>query len=429
MYGAAAIATDLMLRRSGEDPRPALLPHADTPQQPHAPDAQAGAAPVAASRLDIARGIAAACLIILVSNFAMHLVNLRMHDLGIAGSTISWTVALQALAICVSALAARPLLAHLGLRALLPASAIVCAGALVATFFATGVLVFAVLRAFYAVGLTLLVIGSEYLVTARAARENSGRLIACYTTAVATSALGGPLLVGMLGVNHSSAFLVGAAIVLLSAALLGSAMSFHEGRTARRQSSFSMFAFMPIPFFTALIFGVADNGGLSMLSVYGALNGYDHANAVRLVVFAALGAMLFQFPMSWLATRLGARRLLATIGLCSIALLALLPAAIGTIYFALAIVLCLGGLFEGLYTVALFQISRERRLESLSSLNACFISIGAFGEIVGPVASGISMQSFGPHGIVGALAVAFAIYVFGILNPFLTAKGYRKSFP
>src|SRR5262245_13200659 len=60
--------------------------------------------------------VVSAALIGLVTNFAMHLVNLRMQNLGISGSLISLSVAIQAAAICLSALAARQVVGKWGLR-------------------------------------------------------------------------------------------------------------------------------------------------------------------------------------------------------------------------------------------------------------------------------------------------------------------------
>ena len=40
----------------------------------------------------------------------------------------------------------------------------------------------------------------------------------------------------------------------------------------------------------------------------------------------------------------------------------------------------LGGVFEGIYTVALMSISRDRRQQSLSSVNACFTHMTAIRE-------------------------------------------------
>src|SRR5205085_12678398 len=83
---------------------------------------------------------------------------------------------------------------------------------------------------------------------------------------------------------------------------------------------------------------------------------------------------------------------------------------------AFAVVAGLGGVFEGMYTVAFISISRDRRAQSLSSLNALFVAACALGEVVGPVGSGVSMRYLGPNGIVVVLCISVASYVLVMLN-------------
>src|SRR5713226_4339837 len=117
MYGARAIITAQLLQ-----PRPARQLPIER-YVPRSPDVQsasqiADGAP-GARRVpvgSVTQAVAAAALIGLIANFSMHLINLRMQNLGIAGSLISLSVAVQAFAIFVSALAAKTVIAKTGLR-------------------------------------------------------------------------------------------------------------------------------------------------------------------------------------------------------------------------------------------------------------------------------------------------------------------------
>jgi predicted MFS family arabinose efflux permease len=375
----------------------------------------------------IAWTVVAAAFIGLLANFSMHLINLRMQKLGIPASQISLSVALQAVGICVFALMAKSVIARAGLRPMLPFGA-ACSGlALIAIYQASEIHAINSLRVLFACGLVFLLIASEYLVTARGNEENRGRLVGLYAMALGAGTAVGPLLIGVFGIDESAPFLAGAAMFLLGTVPLSLSLRKDEGRNVRRSPPFAALRFMPVAFLAAFVFGMADNGGLSMLPVYAALNGYDAIGATNVAVFAALGAVLLQFPLGWIAAKHNPRLLLAICAVAAVLLLALLPFVIEQRFLTYAIAIGLGGVLEGLYTIALVCVSRERRVQSLSLLNACFISVCALGEVAGPLASGISMHYLGAHGLIVALVAVFGAYAFAMLNTRLFKDRYRTT--
>jgi MFS family permease len=431
MHGARVIATNMFLH--AQPRHHALSRDAYIPKYP-APHAEAGKQPAAqalrrgASIDNEAWTVITAALIGLIASFSLHLVNLRMQNLGIAGSLISLSVAIQALAICISALLAKRVIANRGLQYTLPASAVVSALALLAVFLTTDIVVINLLRILYAAGVSFLLITSEYLVTARSNHSRRWQLVAWYTTALGAGAVLGPLLVSIMGVRDSAPFIVGAALLLFGAGALSTCLSDHEGKAARTSSPFAALLFMPAAFVAAFVFGMADNGGLSMLPVYGALNGYDQARAANLAVFAALGAAMLQFPIGWLATKRNTVELMVVFGVLSICLVAVLPIVIGNELWACIVSIGLGAFIEGLYTIGLISISRDRRIQSFSSMNACFISVCSLGEVAGPIATGISMQYLGANGLVLTLLVVFAVYVLGMVNRLRPTRRHPLTF-
>ena len=429
MHGARVIATSMLLHTEPRhQPRDVYVSRYPAPHPKDGPESAAPTLRRGASVDNEAWTVATAALIGLIASFSLHLVNLRMQNLGIAGSLISLSVAIQALAICISALVAKRIIANQGLRHTLPASAIISALALVGVFFSTDLVVLNILRVLYAAGLSCLLIASEYLVTARSHHSSRWQLVAWYTTALGAGAVIGPLLVSIMGVRESAPFIIGAALLLFGAGALSTCLSDHEGKTSRRASPFAPLFFMPAAFVAAFVFGMADNGGLSMLPVYGTLNGHDHASAANLAVFAGLGAAMLQFPLGWLATKRSTVELMVIFGVLSLCLVAALPIVIGNETWACIVSIGLGGFIEGLYTIGLISISRDRRIQSFSSMNACFISVCSLGEVAGPVATGISMQYLGANGLVLTLLAVFTVYVLGMLNRLLSTQQRRVTF-
>jgi len=168
---------------------------------------------------------------------------------------------------------------------------------------------------------------------------------------------------------------------------------------------------MPIAFVTAFIFGVVDNGGISMLSVYSTMNGYDYSQAAMLAATAMVGGVALQVPLGYGANGYDIRMILLLCGVGAIVLLALLPNIMALHTAALGVSFLLGGFLEGFYTVGLICIARNCRSIGISSANGAFVSMCGLGEFVGPLTTGTSIHYLGSQGFVVGLTVLLAAYI------------------
>ncbi len=360
--------------------------------------------------------ISTAVLVAFATNLSMHLLNLRMHGLGISEFYIGLSVAAQALGIVLIAPLAKHVISALGIRPTFVLGAFVTSTALVIFHFLSEPFVLVVLRMLFAIGLALLFVVSESLVITRTDADNRGRVIGWYATGLAVGTTGGPAFIAVTGVEGLTPLLWGAGFFWLSTVpVLVYVMKGQELAPVVRNSTFAAIRLMPIAFLTAFVFGIVDNGGLSMLSVYSKLNGYDYSQAALLVAIATMGAIALQIPLGYAASNSEPRVVLLLCGVGSILLLSLLPKAIGVHAFALGIAFLLGGLLEGFYTIGLICIAKNCRTVGISSANGCFISFCGFGEFVGPLTTGTGIQYLGPHGFVVVLTTLLACYVVMIM--------------
>jgi hypothetical protein len=166
-----------------------------------------------------------------------------------------------------------------------------------------------------------------------------------------------------------------------------------------------------IAFVTAFVFGIVDNGGLSMLSVYSTMNGYDYSQAALLAAVAMMGGIALQIPLGYAANNSEPRVVLAALRCGAIALLMVLPRPCACIPRRWASVSCSAVSLEGFYTVGLICIANHCRSVGISSANGCFISFCGFGEFVGPLATGTSIQYLGTNGFVVGLTLLLAVYI------------------
>jgi hypothetical protein len=275
-----------------------------------------------------------------------------------------------------------------------------------------GPLMLSALRLIFAVGLALLFVVSESLVITRTDATNRGQVIGWYATGLAVGTTGGPAFITVTGVEGLAPLLWGALFFWLAVTpILGYVKQGQELAPVVRSSTFAAVRLMPIAFVTAFAFGILDNGGLSMLSVYSTMNGYDYSQAAMLAAVAMMGGIALQIPLGYAASRSEPRLVLLLCAVGAITLLTILPKTMGLHAAALGVGFLLGGLLEGFYTVGLICIARQCRSVGISSANGCFISFCGVGEFVGPLTTGTSIQYLGTQGFVVGLTVLLACYV------------------
>lgn len=361
--------------------------------------------------------ILAAALVGFATNLSMHLLNLRMQYLGVSGFWIGFSVAVQALGIIVVAPLTKHVIATYGIRRTILAGTGLSSIALIGFHLTADVVGASAMRFVFAAGLALLFTASESLIISRADASNRGRVVGWYATALATGTTAGPLLVTVVGIHGAAPLLWGALFFWVATApILACLKRGEELAPVVRNSTFATIRFAPVAFASAFVFGVADNGGMAMLSVYSVLVGYDYSGAVTLAVFATIGAIVLQIPLGSAASKHDPRVLLLFCGIVSLSLLSLLPAAMGVKPIAFGVAFGLGGFLEGLYTLGLICIAKYYRGFGISAANGCFVSICGIGELVGPLATGASMEYFGPRGFVLGLTVTLALYIMLVVS-------------
>jgi MFS family permease len=322
---------------------------------------------------------------------------------------ISMSVAFQAAAICITAWLMRGGLLQKGLRFATILSVASSAIVFPVTYFVSEVWVFIFLRTLFGVCITASIVSAEYLVTLRAKETQNAHVIACFTASVGVGALFGPALISLAGVNEMHSFLIGVSLLLVGGSLLLMSLPIDAGRSDRPGRLFDMLLFMPATCAAALLFGVVDSTALSLLPLYGTLNGLTIAGAASLAVFAALGAIALQFPISWLAKMCDTRQALIAISALAMIATASMPFALQIPFAGYLVAFVLGGLVEGLFTVTLIGVSRDRRKNCIAQINASLIAIVSLGEVVGPAASSVAFDYAGANGIVMVTVVAFLI--------------------
>ena len=356
------------------------------------------------------------CLIALIAGFvgnlAILLPNIFLEQQAAGGLAIGISTAAQALGIVASGPLALYLLRRAGTTHVMMVGCWTAAVGLFSLSIADSAPSISWWRFVLATGTGLMVIVSEYVVTARAPLRRRGTCIAIYATCFSLGTALSPGLIGLVGSNLERAY--GIALIGLVCAALAAGMAGLRGRIERpaHASIFGLFRGQASsPLWPAFIYGMLENGLVALLTIYALRAGYSVSEASAIATASFTGVLLLQVPVGRLSDRTNPRLLLVLATLASIACLAVLIVARPALPAMAGLAFLLGGACDVFYTVGLADMSRRVAKSRLADGNACFVLLCGAGELFGPLVAGWSLEALGPAGFLAAFIGILAVYL------------------
>jgi MFS family permease len=305
------------------------------------------------------------------------------------------------------------LAARFGSVRFLAACYLIAAFSLIAFRAVDSVVLWFVLRFTLNCGLQGLFVVSEVWINQVSTDQSRGRAIAIYASLLSTGFFIGPMTLQIVGTEGwipflaASFFILAALIPLLLARKLVPPVD-HAPATAMTTFLFKS----PSASFAALAFGALETCLFSFLPVYMVRLGSTEKDGTLLLAAWALGNMLLQPPLGWLADRIDKRLVLMGCGLVGVGGAILMPMIASTNWLALALIFVWGGTVLGLYMVGLAHLGSRFRGSDLAAANAGYAFLYAFGSFAGPGIGGAAMDNlWNPQGLMIALGLISAAYV------------------
>lgn len=254
---------------------------------------------------------------------------------------------------------------------------------------------------------------SETWINRLAPSSRRGRVVAVYTACTAAGFGLGPLAIPLTGIETFAPFALGIAVT--GAAMVPMLLFRRElpqdSGPAERGMFFSVVRFLPLAPVLLLAVAVssfAEGLSLALFPVYALANGYGRdVSAVALSVMI-IGTTLLQFPLGWLADRMARWLVLAGCAFTAALGLAVLgPAMNSPLLWPLLFLL--GGVYYGVYTLALTRLGERFSGSLLLIGNAAFGLAWGLGGMLGPAATGLAMERFGTAAFPWVPALAFLL--------------------
>ena len=284
------------------------------------------------------RNLVAACAAITVFglSFGMTypLLSLLLELRGVPSNIIGLNAAMMPLGILVCSPLIPVLSARLGARNLAILAAVLSALFTLLYKVHDNLAFWFVLRFFQGMSIVVLFVLSEAWVVGYAGDQHRGKIVAFYASVLSASFGAGPALIGVIGVEGWTPFMLGSIVLLLGITPLFW-LRLQPDDADDTESHTSLLAFIPkAPMLIAAVgcFSIFDAATLSLLPVYGVRNGLSVSTASWALAALILGNMFLQLPIGWLADKYSPRNVLNGCAAITVVMTLLVPFVINTVW-------------------------------------------------------------------------------------------------
>jgi MFS family permease len=343
-----------------------------------------------------------------------------MQRQGMTPAEIGLSAAMTPLGLILSALFVPELVRRLGGRRLAVIAAL--SGALL--FFLVGALqnwiAWYLLRFLIGLAINPLYILGEVWMMALASDARRGRIMGFFNAVTGIGYAAGPLTLTLVGTDgwpplSVAIFGFSACAVLLFLTTRG-LRGFEPDDEGKPVSGiWSFWTLAPALLLAVGVSAATQQSAYSLMPVFGAGYGLGEARLAALITMLSLGNILLQVPLGFLAERLGARTMIVACAALNAVCALSLPLVIeGSLVWP--VLLVMGGVGYGVYTMSLVELGNRFRGQTLVAGNSAFALMWGVGGIAGPPGSGAAIQAFGPNGLpmvsaaLSAVLIVFAVY-------------------
>ena len=286
-----------------------------------------------------------------------------------------------------------------------------------------------VLRFATGAGLAVQWVASETWLSRVAVPESRGRSVACYAAMWGVGLAGGPVMLQVTGIGGGLPFVVVAFLILIAALPPIAARASVPDGPARSDGggwSWALFRVAPATIFAGFTTGFVEISLVTLMPLYGQSAGMTRSEAVMTVSALAIGGVIWQLPLGWLADRLSAGRVLLLAAAGGIAAALAVDLTFGTMTAESVaqgdvvgvgggvlwpILFLWGGLMSSFYTLGLMQIGQKFGAADLPHATVLFIMAYTVGTVFGPTLSGVALDMWPAHGLPMVAGVVYCGYL------------------
>ncbi|WP_233862363.1 MFS transporter [Paraburkholderia adhaesiva] len=273
--------------------------------------------------------------------------------------------------------------------------------------------IWAALRVICGAALMLLFTIGEAWVNQLANDATRGRVVAIYATTFTLFQMAGPVLVSQIAAYTAWRFVLCGAIFLVALPMLAAMRSNPQG-TGQHEPHGSwrnVLPAMPALVVATGFFALFDTLALSLLPLFAIGHGITSEVAVLFASVVLLGDTTMQFPIGWLADKLGRERVHALAGVVVAALLPLLTLVMDMPWLRWPLLFVLGAAAGSIYTLAIVACGERFEGAALVSASAIVNTSWSAASFAGPIVTGALMEHAGHDAMPWVLFVGALVFL------------------
>ncbi|MDP6813600.1 MAG: MFS transporter [Alphaproteobacteria bacterium] len=359
----------------------------------------------------------------LTAGMSSPLISLNLEARGVSQTVIGLNASMLAVAMLLCSPLLPGLIRRFGFRRVMAWSLLGEAGSFLCLPLSDNLPYWFAVRIVMGASATGLFLSGETWINQLATEAVRGRIIGIYSTMLALTFGLGPLLIPLTGIDGWWPFLTAALVVLAAGFPL--LIAGRQPTGFENPSSFGIPAFVrqaPTLCLAVFLFSYVEMAVLPLLPVYGLHHGLATATAAAMLTALAAGNVCLQFPIGWAADHFRRRDVMLVCAVAGLLGAVGLPLVVARPWLLWPALFLWGGLFVGIYTVALAMVGERYRGGELVTANAAFGVLWGLGSLSGPIVAGLAMDLWPSHGLPAAVAVPiFAFLVVAFLRRGVTA--------
>jgi MFS family permease len=356
--------------------------------------------------------IASMVVVNLVYGLTLPLLSLVLDAQGYSKTMIGLSIVAQAVAGVVLAPLMPRLIIRVGAARMMQLATLLSATMLIALGLFQDLYVWFPLRFLLGASGAMLWSASETVINELAGDDWRGRIIGVYGSAGAAGFALGPLILILTGTSGLLPFIVTAIFVIVASLPLfwvpNTALHDADGTHSSLRRIFKL---VPHIMLLNLAYAAVVESYIAFFPLFGIHIGIGEARSLYLLTIFALGGVVLQLPLGWLADHMNRYRLLMVCIVATTIGFLLLPNIIGTPIGGPIFAFTLGGIEGMVYTLGIILLGQRFRGSELAAASVLFTGMWGAGTMLGPALVGAGMDVFGVATMPYLIAAIYVVYL------------------
>lgn len=261
------------------------------------------------------------------------------------------------------------------------------------------------LRFILGVFIEIIMVLTETWLNDSTVEDARGKTMALYTACLSLGFAAGPLLLVLLGSDSAQPYMAGALIAIIAALCLAKTGMARKETGAVAATGFKRSLQLALLAIVATALNAAvEVAGMNFMSLYALAHGWNEDQATLLISVLLLGAIVLQLPLGWLADKVDRRKLITQLAVISTLGAMVWPLVLPVPMLAYGVLFLWGGVFVGIYTVAITWVGSLFRGAELAGIYAAMSVAWGAGALLGPILGGMAME-VATHGLPWMVAI------------------------